>query len=224
MREIVLDTETTGLSPNAGDKILEIGCVELINGVPSGAVFHQYINPGRDVPEEAFAIHGLSEEFLSDKPMFSEIVDTFLEFLGEAHLIIHNAEFDIGFLNAELELVNRPRIPMSRTTDTIRLARQKFPGSPASLDALCKKFKIDCSNRKLHGALLDSQLLAEVYQELSGGRQGGLTFETTKNLADDAEVPRKHIRRPRAAPADPEELAAHSVFIGRFKKSLWNQP
>ena len=223
MREIVLDTETTGLSPNAGDKILEIGCVELINKVSSGAVFHQYINPGRDVPEEAFAIHGLSEEFLSDKPMFSEIVDTFLDFLGEAHLIIHNAEFDVSFLNAELELASRPRIPMSRTTDTIRLAREKFPGSPASLDALCKKFKIDYSNRKLHGALLDSQLLAEVYLELIGGRRGGLTLERTKKLDDDIEAPLKQIRRPRTAPADAEELAAHSAFIGRFKKSLWNQ-
>ena len=223
MREIVLDTETTGLNPNSGDKILEIGCVELINKVCSGAVFHQYINPDRDVPEEAFAIHGLSEEFLSDKPMFSEVADTFLEFLGEAHLIIHNAEFDIKFLNVELELAGRPIISMSRTTDTVRLARQKFPGSPASLDALCKKFKIDCSNRKLHGALLDSQLLAEVYQELTGGRQAGLTLEMAQSAADSKKAPIKRVRKTRkGAPPNEEELAAHTAFISRLKKSLWN--
>ena len=223
MREIVLDTETTGLRPDKGDKIVEIGCVELINKVSSGAVFHKYINPGRDIPEEARAVHGLSEGFLSDKPKFSEIADELLEFLGGSHLIIHNAEFDISFLNAELELVNRQRISINRTTDTIRLARQKFPGSPASLDALCKRFKIDCSNRKLHGALLDSQLLAEVYQELIGGRQGGFKLETAQYSADHTGTPEKKIRRPRKAPPNADELAAHSAFIGRLKNSLWNQ-
>ncbi len=223
MREIVLDTETTGLSPSAGDKLVEIGCVELINKISSGAVFHQYINPGRGVPEEAFAIHGLSEEFLSDKPKFAEIADEFLEFLGEAQLIIHNAEFDISFLNAELELASRQCISINRTTDTLRLARQKFPGSPVSLDALCKRFKIDCSNRRLHGALLDSQLLAEVYQELIGGRQGGFKLETSQQLAHETGVPAKKIRRPRKTAPNTDELAAHAAFISRFKKSIWNQ-
>ena len=223
MREIVLDTETTGLRPEAGDKIVEIGCVELINKVSSGAVFHKYINPGRDIPEEARAVHGLSEGFLSDKPKFSEIADELLEFLGESHLIIHNAEFDISFLNAELELVNGQRISINRTTDTIRLARQKFPGSPASLDALCKRFKIDCSNRKLHGALLDSQLLAEVYQELIGGRQGGFKLEPTQYTVDHTETPEKKRRPPRKVSPNANELAAHSAFIGRLRKSLWKQ-
>ena len=223
MRDIVLDTETTGLSPSAGDKVVEIGCVELINKLPSGAVFHQYINPGRDIPEEAFAIHGLSEEFLADKPKFSEIADEFLEFLGEAHLIIHNAEFDISFLNAELELASRKCISINRTTDTVQLARQKFPGSPVSLDALCKRFKIDCSNRRLHGALLDSQLLAEVYQELIGGRQGGFKLERSQQLANQAGVPSKKMRIPRKTPPNTDELAAHAAFIRRLKKSLWNQ-
>jgi len=223
MREIVLDTETTGLRPGSGDKIVEIGCVELINKVCTGEVFHYYINPARDVPEEARAIHGLSEEFLSDKPMFSEIADIFLEFLGESHLIIHNAEFDINFLNAELELAGRSLIPMSRTTDTVQLARKMFPGSPASLDALCKKFKIDCSNRKLHGALLDSQLLAEVYQELMGGRQGGLTLEVAQTPVHRVGASLKKIRTPRVFSPSAEELSEHSAFVNRLKNALWNR-
>ena len=171
MREIVLDTETTGLDPQDGHRIVEIGAVELHNHVPTGNVYHQYINPLITMPDQAFAIHGLSDEFLSDKPKFSEIAKEFLDFIGSAKLVIHNAAFDIKFINAELKSIEEEEITFDRATDTLAIARKKFPGSPASLDSLCRRFKIDNSARVVHGALLDSQILAEVYLELVGGKQ-----------------------------------------------------
>jgi DNA polymerase-3 subunit epsilon len=171
MREIVLDTETTGLDPDTGDRIVEIGAVELSNHVPTGRTFHEYINPQRQMPQEAFEIHGLDDAFLADKPRFAEVGAAFLDFVADAKLVIHNAAFDIRFLNAELGWINLPLLSWDRVVDTLALARQRFPGSPASLDALCRRFGIDNSARTLHGALLDSEILAEVYLELIGGRQ-----------------------------------------------------
>ena len=171
MREIVLDTETTGLDPGTGDKIVEIGAVELWNHLPTGKTFHKYLNPERNMPEEAQAVHGLTEDFLKDKPLFSQIVDDFLRFIKDSKLIIHNASFDMKFINAELELAKKSKLSGDIAIDTLSIARKKFPGSPASLDALCRRFNIDNSARTLHGALLDSEILAEVYLELIGGRQ-----------------------------------------------------
>lgn len=224
MREIVLDTETTGLDPDSGDRLVEIGCVELINHVQTGVTFHCYINPERDVPPEAFAVHGLSAAFLSGHPVFAAQVQGFLAFIGEARLVIHNAEFDMKFLNAELRRLGRPALAMDRVTDTLMLARRRFPGAPANLDALCKRFGIDTSARTLHGALLDSQLLAEVYLELMGGRQAGLS------LAVSRETPRAAgtggPRRTRPAPLPPritaDEARAHDAFVARMGESaLW---
>ena len=186
MREIVLDTETTGFEPSEGDRIVEIGAVELFNHLPTGRTYHQYINPKRNMPEAAFNVHGLSEEFLSDKPVFKDIAQEFIDFIKDSKLVIHNASFDMKFLNAELGWVNRPALPMHQAIDTIAIARRKFPGSPASLDALCRRFGIDNSSRTLHGALLDSEILAEVYLELVGGRQPDLVLsgpevKTTKD-------------------------------------------
>ena len=171
MREIVLDTETTGLDPNDGHRIVEIGAVELFNHVPTGNVYHQYINPVRKMPEQAFRVHGLSEEFLSDKPKFLDIATEFLDFIGSDKLVIHNASFDMKFINYELSTIKKEQISYDRAVDTLTIARKKFPGSPASLDSLCRRFKIDNSERVMHGALLDSQILAEVYLELVGGKQ-----------------------------------------------------
>ncbi|MBL8838599.1 MAG: DNA polymerase III subunit epsilon, partial [Alphaproteobacteria bacterium] len=170
MREMILDTETTGLDP-AEHRLVEIACIELVNHLPTGRSFQRYLNPEREMTEEAQRIHGLTDEFLADKPKFADIVDEFLEFVGDAALVIHNADFDMGFLNAELARTKRPAIDRARATDTVTLARRKFPGQPASLDALCQRFAIDNTRRTLHGALLDAELLAEVYLELIGGRQ-----------------------------------------------------
>jgi len=171
-RELVLDTETTGFDPHTGDRIVEIGAVELINLMPTGKTYHQYINPERAMPKEAFDVHGLGDDFLRDKPVFAKIADDFLKFVGnDAKLVIHNAAFDMKFLNAELKWVKKPALPADIAIDTLDIARRKFPGSPASLDALCRRFSIDNSSRTLHGALLDSEILAEVYLELIGGRQ-----------------------------------------------------
>ena len=224
MREIVLDTETTGLSPGDGHRIVEIGCVELFNHVPTGNTYHQYINPDRDMPTEAFQVHGLSEGFLSDKPIFSEIVGDFLEFVGDTKLIIHNASFDMGFINAELKAAGFASIPMNQAVDTVRMARDKFPGAQASLDALCRRFNIDNTARTKHGALLDAELLAEVYLELMGGRQRGF------GLTDDpvggpvqAAVHVERIARPaRPHEASEEELAAHREFLKRLTEPVWN--
>ncbi len=227
MREISFDTETTGLDPKSGHKIVEIGCVELINHLPTGNVFHKYINPERDMPVEAFRVHGLSEEFLSDKPLFADIADEFLDFVGDAQLVIHNAAFDMGFINAELAAIGRDIIPMDRAIDTVRMARRKFPGAQASLNALCIRFGIDLSARDLHGALLDAQLLAAVYLELRGGRQHdmGLAAELaaqSNNVEVAEEAPTESGRRaPRSHAASAEELARHEEFIQKLNEPIW---
>ncbi|MBR9779980.1 MAG: DNA polymerase III subunit epsilon [Rhodospirillales bacterium] len=222
MREIVLDTETTGLDPYADHRLVEIGCIELINHMPTGQQYHQYINPQRPMPKEAFDVHGLGDDFLKDQPVFAEIVDDFLEFIGDdSLLVIHNAAFDMKFLNAELEWLSKPKIDMNRAIDTVQMARKKFPGSPVSLDALCRRFKIDNSNRTLHGALLDSDLLALVYLELLGGRQHGLLLDS--NVKDKAKEtantprmvvgPKENRLEPRLHIVSDEELAAHRAYI-----------
>ncbi|NQW01492.1 MAG: DNA polymerase III subunit epsilon [Rhodospirillales bacterium] len=222
MREIVLDTETTGLDPKSGHRIVEIGCVELVNHVPTSRTYHQYINPERDMPAEAFRVHGLSVEFLGEHPVFAEIVDAFVEFVDGATLIIHNAEFDMGFINAELGKLDRPRLAMESTIDTVRMARKKFPGAPANLDSLCKRFGIDNSNRELHGALLDARLLADVYLELIGGRQTDLGFSGDRNRADGGEVDSTSVARaPRAHSPSPEEEARHRAFLTKLSSPLW---
>lgn len=227
MREITFDTETTGLDPKSGHKIVEIGCVELINHLSTGNVFHKYINPERDMPVEAFRVHGLSEEFLSDKPLFADIADEFLTFVGDAQLVIHNAAFDMGFINAELAAIGRDVIPMDRAIDTVRMARRIFPGAQASLNALCMRFGIDLSARDLHGALLDAQLLAAVYLELRGGRQHdmGLAAELAaqaKNVEVTETAPGETGRRaPRTHAASPEELARHEEFIQKLNEPIW---
>lgn len=221
MREIVLDTETTGFDPLQGDRIVEIGCVELINHLPTGRVYHQYINPERPMPEEAFKVHGLSDEFLADKPVFAEIVADFRKFIGDDPLVIHNAEFDMKFINAEFARLGFPPLPMSRAIDTVLLARKKFPGSPVNLDALCRRFEIDNSNRTFHGALLDSELLAEVYLQLIGGRQPGFELGLSQSKsATQVQVVRQR-REPRPHAASPEELEAHAAFIAKLKKPIW---
>jgi DNA polymerase III subunit epsilon len=222
MREIVLDTETTGLDPSAGHRIVEIACLELINHLPSGRHFQRYVNPGRDMPEEALAVHGLSAAFLADKPSFAEIVPELLAFIDGAPLVIHNAEFDVLFLNAELALLGHPLVAASLAVDTLQLARRKFPGSPASLDALCRRFNIDTSARSLHGALLDAELLAEVYLELIGGRQAGLDLVQAEARAAAAIAAASGVTRPpRPHAPTPEELAAHAAFLGMIKQPLW---
>ena len=219
MRQIVLDTETTGLSPQGGDRLVEIGCLEIVNQVATGATFHKYINPERDVPIEAFNVHGLSAERLSTEPKFAEVVDEFLDFIKDDPLIIHNASFDMGFINYELKLAGRVSIPPSRAVDTLLIARKRFPGSANSLDALCKRFGIDNSGRIKHGALLDAELLADVYLELMGGRQPGLVLDAAldhrKNDAGTIEA-----RAPRAVPLSPRltasEAEAHKIFVAEL--------
>ncbi|KKB08415.1 DNA polymerase III subunit epsilon [Devosia geojensis] len=225
-REIVLDTETTGLSPATGDRLVEIGGVELINHIPTGRTFHVYINPERDMPEEAYRVHGLSNEFLADKPLFAAVAEDLVDFLDDATLVIHNAAFDIGFLNAELEKVGRPALT-NEVIDTVALARQINPGARASLDALCKLYGIDNSRRTLHGALLDSEILADVYLELIGGRQVALALvaETTVSsgltLVDRA--PARQRPTPLAARVSSDELAAHAALIATIgADALWN--
>ncbi|MGR3320550.1 MAG: DNA polymerase III subunit epsilon [Pseudooceanicola sp.] len=229
MREIVLDTETTGFEPEQGDRIVEIGAVELWNHVPTGETFHVYINPQRDMPQDAFNVHGLSEEFLADKPLFSQIAQDFLKFVGDAKLIIHNAAFDMKFLNAELGWLNLPRLPADQALDTLAIARRKFPGSPASLDALCRRFGIDNSARTLHGALLDSEILADVYLELIGGRQpdfaladsGGTSTTRTEVDEEWRPKPRPNALPPRLTGA---EQAAHEAFVKTLgEDALWRR-
>ena len=221
MREIVLDTETTGLNPGSGDKIVEIGCVEIINQVATGETYHQYINPERDMPEEAFSVHGLSEDFLNKKPIFSDIVDSLLEFISDSPLVIHNAEFDMNFLNWELKTLGRQTLAMERATDTVRMARGKFPGAPVSLDALCKRFQIDNSSRQLHGALLDARLLADVYLELIGGRQRGLSLDGQRAIPNIAMDGPTQDRQPRPHAATPSERAAHNAFVKKISNAVW---
>jgi DNA polymerase-3 subunit epsilon len=222
MREIVLDTETTGLDPNNGDRIVEIGCIELINHIPTGETYHQYINPERAMPDEAFAVHGLSEAFLSDFPVFADIAGAFLEFVGEAKLVIHNAAFDMKFLNAELERLDHSAIPMNRAVDTVQMARQRFPGAQASLDALCRRFEIDNSARDKHGALLDADLLAMVYLELIGGRQPGLELATqSRAAAGRVRKVERPLRPARPHAPTPEEEAAHALMLEKLSGAIW---
>lgn len=224
-REIVLDTETTGLSPAMGDRLVEIGCVELINHIPSGRHHHVYINPQRAMPEEAFRVHGLGDEFLADKPLFKAVAGDFLDFIGDATLIIHNAAFDIGFLNAELERAGH-RPLANPVIDTVMLARDKHPGARVSLDALCKHYGIDNSRRALHGALLDSEILAEVYLELIGGKQVSLALiaETRVSGADAIATRIVAARRPVALPSRllADEFAAHEKLVATLgPDSIW---
>src|SRR6202789_3025920 len=196
MREIILDTETTGLDPLRGDRLVEIGCVEILNRMPTGQTFHRHINPERDMPAEAFAVHGLSSAFLADKPLFAAVVEEFLEFIGDAPLVIHNASFDIGFINAELARTGHPPIPLARAIDTIEIAKRKIPGARYSLDELCKRFGVDLTARSKHGALLDADLTAQIYLELIGGRQRGLALAPAEMEAarPDGENRRARIR------------------------------
>ena len=222
MREVVLDTETTGRDPNEGHRVVEIGCVELINHLPSGGAvgqFHCYINPERTMPPDAEKIHGLSDAFLADKPVFADIVEAFLLFIGESPLVIHNAAFDVGFLNAELQRLSLPAIPPSRAIDTLAIARRKFPGAQASLDALCRRYGIDLSARTQHGALLDAALLAEVYLELNGGRQPGLVLSGKESRIEITAASVVRPARPHAPTED--ELAAHEAFLDRLAAPIW---
>jgi DNA polymerase-3 subunit epsilon len=229
MREIVLDTETTGLDPINGDRLVEIGCVEVVNHIATGEIYHQYVNPKRDMPAGAFAVHGLSAEFLSGHPIFKDVVDDFLKFIGDDPLVIHNAAFDMGFINAELRRLKRRELPMTQSVDTVRMVRRKFPGAPASLDALCRRFDIDNSSRTYHGALLDAELLAEVYLELRGGRQPGLSLAAAEAGAagkasgddNDTPAPPAEVRPARPHAASAEELASHEVFIATLKQPMW---
>jgi DNA polymerase-3 subunit epsilon len=227
MREIVLDTETTGLDPLRGDRLVEVGCVEIFNRMPTGQTFHRYINPQRDVPAEAFAVHGLSTEFLSTKPLFDEVVDEFLEFIGDAPLVIHNASFDIGFINAELDRIKRAAIPRERLVDTLLLARRKHPGVSNRLDDLCSRYAIDNSHRTKHGALLDAELLAEVYVDLIGARQSQLILaaETEEiRIGTAGEMPRRQRPAPLAPRVTDAEREAHRAFIATMgEKAIWNE-
>ena len=231
MREIVFDTETTGLDPFQGDRVVEIGCVELINHVPTGRTYHQYLNPERSMSEEVVAVHGLTEQFLSDKPKFSEIVDEFLAFIGsDSMLVAHNASFDMKFLNAELSWVGYPPLSYDRVIDTLILARKKFPGSRVNLNELCKRFHIDNSARTVHGALLDSELLADVYLELLGGREPGLvldkkipvqTIENKSVQIASVQTLQREYREPRVFGVVQDEIEQHIDFVRKIKNNLW---
>ncbi|KAF0676313.1 DNA polymerase III subunit epsilon [Profundibacterium mesophilum] len=231
MREIVLDTETTGFEPESGDRIVEIGAVELYNHMPTGKTYHQYINPERGMPAEAFAVHGLGDDFLRDKPVFAKVGRAFLDFVQDSKLVIHNAAFDMKFLNAELKWMGLPQLPWEQALDTLAIARRRFPGAPASLDALCRRFAIDNSSRTLHGALLDSEILAEVYLELIGGRQPDLVLGTREESpaggsGEDEGRPARLAPRPAALPSrlTQEERAAHQDFVTKMgDTAIWSK-
>jgi DNA polymerase-3 subunit epsilon len=225
MREIVFDTETTGLDPSTGDRLVEIGCIELLNRFPTGNTFHRYINPERDMPEAAFKVHGLSVEFLSDKPLFVHIVEELVEFLGDAPLVAHNAMFDLGFLNAELKRAGKEIVARERLVDTLMLARRKHPGASNKLDDLCLRYKVDNSKRTKHGALLDAELLAEVYIEMTGARQATLGLAS---LSAGLERGRAGAVRQRPVPLTTrltaEELERHRAFIGKMgEAAIWTK-
>jgi DNA polymerase III subunit epsilon len=229
MREIVFDTETTGLSPAGGDRMVEIGCVEMFNRVETGRTFHSYFNPGRPMPSDAEAVHGLSDRFLSDKPGFHERCEELLDFIGDSPLVAHNAGFDFGFINHELGACGRPLVCTSRMVDTLAIARQKFPGAKHSLDALCARFGVDRSQRIRHGALLDAQLLAQVYVELTGGRQIGLTL-VAELIAESGVAPESVsgpgaivVRPARPHDASEQELARHAAFLAGIADPIWNR-
>ncbi|MEI5688055.1 DNA polymerase III subunit epsilon [Sphingomonas kyungheensis] len=224
MREIVFDTETTGLSFAGGDRLVEIGCVEMINRVETGRTFHAYYHPERNMPAEAQAVHGISEVFLSDKPKFAEAVDDLIAFLDDAPLVAHNAGFDFSFLNGELQRCGRPIVHVKRMVDTLQIARSRHPGAKHTLDALCSRFGIDRSHRVLHGALLDAQLLAQVYVELLGGRQIGLGLVSDVPIATTTQVAVRRpvtVRPPRQFRASEAELAAHAAFVAKLQDPLW---
>jgi DNA polymerase-3 subunit epsilon len=221
MREIVIDTETTGLDPNDGHRIVEIACVELMHHVPTGRKFHRYLNPGRDMPEDALAVHGLTAEFLASQPAFEAIADEFATFIADDRLVIHNAEFDLAFINAELARLGRPTLACA-FVDTLAVARRRFPGAPASLDALCRRFAIDLTAREKHGADIDCGLLAAVYVELLGGRQPGLDFAAAAVGGTEIVLPQDRPPRPaRPHAASIEELAAHQAMLAAVKAPLW---
>jgi len=226
MREIVLDTETTGLDPLRGDRLVEVGCVELFNRMPTGQTFHRYMNPEREMPAEAFAVHGLSTEFLADKPFFQEVVEDFLAFIGDSPLVIHNAAFDISFINAELDRLSLPSIARERLVDTLLLARRKHPGVSNRLDDLCSRYAIDNSHRTKHGALLDAELLAEVYVDLIGARQSQLILASENREIRLGATGEEMQRRQRAVPLVPRvtdsEREAHRAFIATLEKPVWN--
>ncbi|MDC3293452.1 DNA polymerase III subunit epsilon [Alphaproteobacteria bacterium] len=234
MREIALDTETTGISPRDGHRIIEIGALELMHHLPTGRKLHLYINPEREIDDGAVAVHGITSDFLADKPVFADIVDEFLAFVGDDPMVIHNASFDMGFLNAELKRLDRPVLPMAQSIDTLMMARKKFPGAQANLDSLCRRFEIDNSHRDLHGALVDADLLASVYIELLGGRQPGLSLESnSQSQAGDQGAPNsidpdpsfhldaKSMRPIRAHAPTAEELKAHAKFLEELKNPIW---
>lgn len=230
--EIVLDTETTGMDPQDGHRLIEIGCVELKNHLPTGRTLQLYINPERDIPADATAVHGITNEFIADKPVFSEVYTDFVEFIGDAKLVIHNAEFDMKFLNWELKNVGHAGLKWSRIIDTLAIARKKFPGSPANLDALCRRFEIDNSGRTYHGALLDSELLAEVYLELIGGRQHGMGLVGEGNASSASSsassLKKRNKDRPvraiRPHAASAEELENHAAMLEKLgDQALWKQ-
>ncbi len=221
MRELVIDTETTGLDPKDGHRICEVAVIELMNHLPTGKFFHRYCNPERDMPEGAFNVHGLSEEFLSKHPPFADMVEDFLEFLGNDPLVIHNAAFDMGFLNFELKRINRPALSM-QVTDTLHMARQRFPGQPASLDALCRRFAIDLATREKHGARIDGELLAAVYLELIGGRQPGFDLAEAAAVTALSAAASRIARPARPHAASAEELSAHALFVTKIKMPIWN--
>ncbi|WP_109316482.1 DNA polymerase III subunit epsilon [Pseudovibrio ascidiaceicola] len=232
MREISFDTETTGLNPLDGDRLVEIGGVELINFIPTGRTCHLYVNPQRDMPEEAFRIHGLSAEFLSDKPLFVDVADEFLDFVGDSRLVIHNAPFDMGFINMELGRCNKPKIPNTQVLDTLKLARRKFPTGSVSLDALCSRYSVDNTKRVYHGALLDAELLAEVYLEMNGGKQKNLGLVPDDEAIDLDKLndePKKRVAAmQRPTPLSPslseEEIEAHAKFLAGMKSDpAWNK-
>ncbi len=231
MREIVFDTETTGLDPKTGDRMVEMGCVEMVNRVATGNTYHAYYNPERDMPAGAEAVHGLSISFLSDKPLFKHIAGEFLDFIGDAPLIAHNAGFDFGFLNNELALAGMEPVSLERMIDTVALARKRHPGAKLSLDALCSRYGIDRSHRVKHGALLDAELLAQVYVELTGGRQIGLELAAQASQVDQVQPEQKtqkifgradgERREPRPHAASEAELARHKEFLGEVDNPLW---
>lgn len=241
MREIVLDTETTGFDPFSGDRIVEIGAVELLNHMPTGETFHVYINPERSMPQEAFGVHGIGPDLLEppqqpekgqvtlrDKPVFAKVGQSFLDFVRDSRMVIHNASFDMKFLNAELDWMGLPQLPMEQALDTLAMARKRFPGSPATLDALCRRFGIDNSNRTLHGALLDSEILADVYLELIGGRQPDFGLSTTAGGGGAGPIQDDWRPVPRANPLPSrlteQEREAHEAFVAKMgEAALWNQ-
>lgn len=222
MREVVFDTETTGLDPKAGHRLVEVGCIELMNHLPTGRTFQSYINPERDMPDEAYAVHGLAADFLAKHETFGAVAGPLLDFIGDSPLVIHNADFDMNFLNSELAALGLETVPRTRAIDTLQIARRRFPGAPASLDALCKRFNVDATARTRHGALLDAELLAAVYVELIGAREPGLELAVATTAAPGTAAGTAPLRRtPQPDTVPPDELAAHEAFLKKIKGALW---